>query len=79
MYYVPLVLYERGDFGGGTKNEPVTVLQPASRVALSMQVFAQAGMAATSPSMVPVVWAATEATKARTRAWEKCILRVLVW
>lgn len=51
-------------------------LHPAASVALSRHVFAQAGRAATSPSMVPV-WAVAVAMKARMRAWEKCIL--VVW
>lgn len=55
----------------------MTLEQPAARVALSRQVLAQAGRAATSPAMVPVVWAAAEAMKARTRAWENCM--VAVW
>lgn len=59
-------------------NEPVTDEQPAARVAVSMHFFAQAGRAATSPSMEPVC-AATEATKARMTAWENCILKVWFW
>jgi hypothetical protein len=51
------------------------LLQPAARVALSRHVFAQAEMAATSPSMEPVC-ATAEAMKARTRAWENCMVAV---
>lgn len=70
--FLPLICGGRGDSRG---NVPVMDEQPAARVALSMQVFAQAGRAATSPSMEPV-WAATEATKARMTAWENCILKI---